>query len=134
MANRTNANDDKRTSRAREESTQVGKATIFGVVLGAVAVGAAWLVSSLLDDSASKMSSPQQTQSSSRQSSFDATRNHPAESGEENITCVICMTNKANCLIQPCGHMKMCCLCSDKVQVCPLCRVDIVEKIGPVFL
>lgn len=44
--------------------------------------------------------------------------------------CVICMCEKKNCVILPCGHFYTCMGCSEKVDKCPMCRVKITLKIN----
>lgn len=43
-------------------------------------------------------------------------------------TCVICLTNKPNCIILPCGHMGVCADCIENwfktKKCCPICRAE----------
>ncbi|TNJ26465.1 Ankyrin repeat protein 2 [Giardia muris] len=53
----------------------------------------------------------------------------------EGMTCVICLTNPKDTLLQPCGHLCACSGCSGKLkgQSCPLCRTP-VESTVKVYL
>jgi hypothetical protein len=43
--------------------------------------------------------------------------------------CAICFENKPNCTLDPCGHLKLCLGCAEKVEVCPICRTIIFKRI-----
>ena len=40
--------------------------------------------------------------------------------------CILCIQNKRNCALQPCGHKDLCKNCADKLDgTCHVCRVKI---------
>eukprot|EP00756_Hemistasia_phaeocysticola_P064690 Hpha_TRINITY_DN7995_c0_g1::TRINITY_DN7995_c0_g1_i1::g.146227::m.146227 len=45
--------------------------------------------------------------------------------------CKICMDRESVVVLLPCKHLSLCVQCSDRVQVCPLCRVDVTDRILP---
>lgn len=49
--------------------------------------------------------------------------------------CVICMDKLANIVCLPCKHLALCTLCDaqQKVQLCPICRSAVQEKM-PIFM
>lgn len=51
------------------------------------------------------------------------------ESNDSNdLTCVICLNNLKNTLFGPCLHACSCQECSQKLMVCPICKVSIQSK------
>ena len=40
-------------------------------------------------------------------------------------TCVVCLDNPRGTVLLPCGHVCVCLLCSDMIDLCPVCRTDI---------
>jgi len=42
--------------------------------------------------------------------------------------CVICEDENKDCLISPCNHASICMKCSNKINKCPICRVNITER------
>jgi hypothetical protein len=44
-------------------------------------------------------------------------------------TCVVCLNSKINIAFIPCGHRKVCNICSEKLNDCPICRCKITQKI-----
>jgi hypothetical protein len=50
------------------------------------------------------------------------------------ITCVVCLVNKVQILIVPCGHVVVCSECSLKLsRECPFCRTKIENKITAIL-
>lgn len=49
---------------------------------------------------------------------------------ENNIDCCICMTNEKSIVFNPCGHYYSCTECSGKIEICPICRTKIINKIS----
>jgi hypothetical protein len=47
---------------------------------------------------------------------------------DKNI-CIICLENPANYVLIPCGHLRFCKDCSDKLEKCPECRVPIKMRV-----
>jgi len=47
-------------------------------------------------------------------------------------TCKICFEKELNCALVPCGHMVICLLCVQQIQVCPICRKP-VEQVLKVY-
>uniref|UniRef100_A0A915HMS9 RING-type domain-containing protein n=1 Tax=Romanomermis culicivorax TaxID=13658 RepID=A0A915HMS9_ROMCU len=45
------------------------------------------------------------------------------------MECVICMERKSSTIFLPCGHVCCCHFCDENVQICPLCRSRIDQKI-----
>lgn len=43
--------------------------------------------------------------------------------------CVVCMFSKPTHVCIPCGHMVCCEKCVNLIQVCPVCRTGITQKI-----
>jgi len=59
--------------------------------------------------------------------------NEPAPNDDTNtkydeMTCVICMSNKRNIIITVCNHFVMCNTCSKSMNSCPICREHIDEN------
>lgn len=48
---------------------------------------------------------------------------------EEEHCCVICSELQKSVLFLPCRHLCTCESCSNQVQLCPICRANIVEKV-----
>eukprot|EP00520_Triparma_pacifica_P011171 CAMPEP_0118636802 /NCGR_PEP_ID=MMETSP0785-20121206/2820_1 /TAXON_ID=91992 /ORGANISM="Bolidomonas pacifica, Strain CCMP 1866" /LENGTH=222 /DNA_ID=CAMNT_0006527959 /DNA_START=17 /DNA_END=685 /DNA_ORIENTATION=- len=44
-------------------------------------------------------------------------------------SCVVCMSKTANVVFFPCKHMRCCAGCSERVELCPICRVRVDEKV-----
>ncbi len=49
---------------------------------------------------------------------------------EEDNKCKICFINELSIVTIPCKHMCMCMECSGKINICPICRAKITEKIS----
>lgn len=47
------------------------------------------------------------------------------KAGENDKACVICLENKANCIVWPCAHMNYCGDCGKKLENCAVCRGEI---------
>jgi hypothetical protein len=43
--------------------------------------------------------------------------------------CCLCVERMPNICFDPCGHMKCCQTCSDRIERCPICRAAITKKI-----
>jgi len=43
--------------------------------------------------------------------------------------CVVCMEKKSEIIFLPCGHLCCCLGCEPGLEVCPLCRVPIVQRV-----
>lgn len=58
----------------------------------------------------------------------------PAADGEK--SCIVCMTNRIDALLQPCGHLNLCVDCAAKIHAekaeCPTCRRTFVSVIAAV--
>ncbi|XP_077162970.1 E3 ubiquitin-protein ligase LRSAM1 isoform X2 [Paroedura picta] len=48
---------------------------------------------------------------------------------ERNCECVVCMEQEAQMVFLNCGHVCCCQTCSEALQICPLCRKEIVQRI-----
>ncbi|XP_015278585.1 PREDICTED: E3 ubiquitin-protein ligase LRSAM1 [Gekko japonicus] len=51
------------------------------------------------------------------------------KSDEEAIPSVVCMEQEAQMVFLNCGHVCCCQTCSEALQICPLCRKEIVQRI-----
>jgi Zinc finger, C3HC4 type (RING finger) len=51
---------------------------------------------------------------------------------KENIYCIVCMTEKRNIILRPCGHLCLCSGCvdemGDRLELCPICFVKFDER------
>uniref|UniRef100_A0A914S532 RING-type domain-containing protein n=1 Tax=Parascaris equorum TaxID=6256 RepID=A0A914S532_PAREQ len=43
-------------------------------------------------------------------------------------SCHICYSSSVDTVLKPCGHSGLCFSCSEQLELCPLCRVHIVER------
>jgi len=45
--------------------------------------------------------------------------------------CVVCFDGAINTMLRPCGHIALCAVCANRLDVCPICRapVDLVDGI-----
>uniref|UniRef100_F1KY53 RING finger and SPRY domain-containing protein 1 n=1 Tax=Ascaris suum TaxID=6253 RepID=F1KY53_ASCSU len=43
-------------------------------------------------------------------------------------SCHICYSSSIDTVLKPCGHSGLCFSCSEQLELCPLCRVHIVER------
>eukprot|EP00752_Nemacystus_decipiens_P018771 g16830.t1 len=43
--------------------------------------------------------------------------------------CVVCFSRKVNATLVPCGHHVCCMPCTEKFELCPVCRVRVTQKI-----
>ena len=48
---------------------------------------------------------------------------------QEERTCKICMDEEVSVVFQPCGHLSCCAECASGMELCPMCRAPIQEKI-----
>tara|TARA_B100000073_G_C23716311_1_gene566074 strand:- start:1118 stop:1558 length:441 start_codon:yes stop_codon:yes gene_type:complete len=48
----------------------------------------------------------------------------------ENEKCLICLENKKDCIFYPCGHYYCCDPCSKLINICPICRNNIVFSLN----
>ena len=55
------------------------------------------------------------------------------EASENDTECIICMSNKRQIVLNPCGHYNMCLGCTDKIindtNKCPVCQKEIITAI-----
>jgi hypothetical protein len=51
------------------------------------------------------------------------------EASEERLLCTVCMEHAKDTLLRPCGHWAVCYACAVKMDHCPLCRAQIVERL-----
>mgnify|MGYP001257397207 CR=1 FL=1 len=51
--------------------------------------------------------------------------------GSKEDECCICLSNNANMVFYPCGHLICCSVCTAKVDKCPLCRkfIDVKQQV-----
>ena len=49
------------------------------------------------------------------------------------LLCSVCADHPVNTLFLPCNHITACQDCAGKLRTCPQCRVEIKEKVGPIF-
>lgn len=47
----------------------------------------------------------------------------------DTITCIVCMENARNILLEPCKHAVLCQKCSQSISVCPICKTNIITKL-----
>lgn len=48
---------------------------------------------------------------------------------DDNLRCVVCLENKKEIILLPCGHVCLCFGCSNQIiSVCPICRKLIQSK------
>lgn len=54
---------------------------------------------------------------------------------DENFSwkCKICYMKELNALLTPCGHATVCVECANLIQVCPVCRSEIISRIKIYF-
>ena len=43
--------------------------------------------------------------------------------------CILCVDLQANILLKPCQHTGLCRQCAYKVEICPICRSNIRERL-----
>ena len=43
--------------------------------------------------------------------------------------CIVCISNEISIIFRPCNHLCVCEKCSEKVNICPMCRQLIASKI-----
>jgi hypothetical protein len=52
---------------------------------------------------------------------------------EDPSVCVVCMDEKADCCLKPCGHLCLCQTCAIEIhtrrETCPICRACIQETL-----
>ncbi|KAJ7394288.1 Iap2p [Desmophyllum pertusum] len=65
----------------------------------------------------------------SRSSESDESLEERLERMQEERRCKICMDAELGVVFLPCGHLSCCAVCADGVEVCPMCRTPIREKI-----
>ena len=51
------------------------------------------------------------------------------EGDGEGKLCRICMAAEIEVLLRPCGHTMLCQQCAQNVDACPICRIDISERV-----
>ncbi|XP_061198204.1 uncharacterized protein LOC133206268 [Saccostrea echinata] len=74
------------------------------------------------------LSSQEPPQSGTRPAQ-DSGNNAPRSSDDE--ICCICLDSPSEILFLPCRHQRCCESCAESVQLCPICRRSITEKIKP---
>jgi len=52
-----------------------------------------------------------------------------SERVSERNMCRICEERERKCVFLPCGHYCTCLECSEKIDTCPLCRANILQKV-----
>ena len=62
------------------------------------------------------------------QNSLNTVNEHMHDVAQRNQTCIICYDNKRNQFFDPCGHMVCCQQCGDRINTCPVCKIDISNK------
>ncbi|TNJ27071.1 Ankyrin repeat protein 2 [Giardia muris] len=67
--------------------------------------------------------------------SLRRTLNQKTEEAKAITTCVICLTNPKDTLLQPCGHLCVCSNCAERImnQTCPFCRIPIESTVKAYF-
>ena len=45
------------------------------------------------------------------------------------LECAVCLCNAKNTVFIPCGHFYTCSTCSPQLKTCPICRINITERI-----
>ncbi|XP_056011394.1 uncharacterized protein LOC125649175 isoform X2 [Ostrea edulis] len=58
------------------------------------------------------------------------TSNNPGNETSDD-TCCICLENRPEIIFMPCRHQKCCENCAESVQLCPICRHNIEDRIKP---
>lgn len=51
------------------------------------------------------------------------------EEHEATVNCQVCFAQPKNVLLQPCGHWSLCSGCADTVDLCPICRAPIAQRL-----
>jgi hypothetical protein len=49
------------------------------------------------------------------------------------LLCSVCADHPVNTLFLPCNHITACQDCAGKLTTCPQCRVEVKDKVGPIF-
>jgi len=47
---------------------------------------------------------------------------------KEQKTCIVCSDNEKEIVFIPCGHLCCCSVCSQPLNICPVCRQNIQQK------
>ena len=61
--------------------------------------------------------------------STSSTSNPETDQSTTTPKCATCLTLDKSILFLPCKHIFCCETCSVKISICPICRVEITEKI-----
>ena len=48
--------------------------------------------------------------------------------GSGGMECKVCLDQPVTIAFQPCGHVPCCEQCAELLEICPLCRAEIMEK------
>ncbi len=63
----------------------------------------------------------------------DLSKYPDTEATQHEYECIICMTNRRQIVLNPCGHYNMCITCTDKImkdtKKCPVCQKNIITAI-----
>ena len=51
------------------------------------------------------------------------------QSLQDSQTCIACADRMIDCVLLPCGHQVMCEACSIRVNICPIDRIPIQQRI-----
>jgi len=52
---------------------------------------------------------------------------------EEKFICKICFEKESNSVLLPCNHSSLCYECASSITICPICREEVSQIIGPIF-
>lgn len=127
MSNTHRQGEDERDQRrnARPSGWSHALAFLAGAALTTVGVLVGSAILSSSEDAESKR---QDTNTSSR----EAAPCQPADTDE--TSCVVCQTNRKDTLLQPCRHLCLCSECAAQLRTCPVCRVNIENRLHNVFV
>ncbi|KAH7727002.1 hypothetical protein AAVH_05226 [Aphelenchoides avenae] len=56
-------------------------------------------------------------------------KNDDADAASDDELCIICMNNRVGVVLVPCGHLKYCGECAEKIRECSFCRVAIERRL-----
>ena len=58
-------------------------------------------------------------------------REEEKQASRRRTECIVCMDRDRQVIFLPCRHRVCCAICSETTDICPSCRVEVVEKINP---